>query len=272
MVYKVLGAPQGSILSPLLFNIFINDIFYFIQDAYICNFADDNSLYSIEDNLKEVKTILKKNFELLQGWFYENYMVLNPGKCHYLIINNDIINTSIELGEKVLYAEAEQKLLGIIIDKDLNFQSHTKSIIKTANQKLSALIRVAPFMTDFNKKVIFNSFFKGQFNYCPLLWMFSTREVNHKINRLHERGLRALLNDETSAFNDMLSKSNDTTIDVKNIQKLMTKFYEYLYGLSAIIMKEVFTKSILKYNLQNCRQTLLPNPKTKKHGTDTNQA
>ena len=211
----LLGVPQGSILGPLLFNIFINDIFYFIQDAYICNFADDNSLYSIEDNLKEVKTILKKNFELLQGWFYENYMVLNPRKCHYLVINKDITNESIQLGEEILHTEAEQKLPGIIIDKDLNFQSHTKSIIKTANQKLSALIRVAPFMTDFNKKVIFNSFFKGQFNYCPLLWMFSTREVNHKINRLHERGLRALLNDETSAFNDMLSKSNDTTIHVK---------------------------------------------------------
>ena len=196
-------------------------------------------------------------------------MVLNPGKCHYLIIKNDIINTSIELGEKVLYAEAEQKLLGIIIDKDLNFQSHTKSIIKTANQKLSALIRVAPFMTDFNKKVIFNSFFKGQFNYCPLLWMFSTRKVNHKINRLHERGLRALLNDEASTFNDMLSKSNDTTVHIKNIQKLMIEFYKYLYGLSAPIMKEVFTKRILKYNLRNCRENLLPNPKTKKYGTDT---
>ena len=87
-------------------------------------------------------------------------MVLNPGKCYYLIINNDIINASIELGEKILYAEAEQKLLGIIIDKDLNFQSHTKSIIKTANLKSSALTRVAAFMTDFNKKVIFNSFLK----------------------------------------------------------------------------------------------------------------
>ena len=67
--------------------------------------------------------------------------------------------------------------------------------------------------------------------------MFSPRAVNHKINRLHERGLRALLNDETSTFNDMLSKSNDTTIHVKNIQKLVIEFRKYLYGLSTPIMK-----------------------------------
>ena len=72
--------------------------------------------------------------------------------------------------------------------------------------------------------------------------MFSTREINHKINKLHERGLRALLNDETSTFNDMLSKSNDTTIHLKKLQKLMIEFCKYLYGLSAPIMKEVFTK------------------------------
>ena len=74
-------------------------------------------------------------------------------------------------------------------------------------------------MTDFNKKVIFNSFIKGQFNYCPLLWIFSTRAVNHKINSLHERGLRALLNDETSAFNGKPSKSNDITIHTKRNSK-----------------------------------------------------
>ena len=65
----LLRLPKVLILGPLLFNIFINDIFYFIQEAYICNLADDNSSYSIEDNFKELKTILKKNFELFQEWF-----------------------------------------------------------------------------------------------------------------------------------------------------------------------------------------------------------
>ena len=110
-----------SYLGSLLFKIFINDIFYFIQDAYICNFADDSSLYSIEDNFKEVKTMLKRNFELLQGWFYESHMVLNPGKCQYLTKHKDITNESIELDKKTLHDKLEQKFLGIITDKDLNF-------------------------------------------------------------------------------------------------------------------------------------------------------
>ena len=98
---------QVSILGPLLFNIFISDVFYFMQKAYICNFADDNSLYSIEHNFKEVKTILKKNFELLKVWFYENHIVSNPGKYHYLIINNNIANESVELG-KTLHANSSR--------------------------------------------------------------------------------------------------------------------------------------------------------------------
>ena len=106
------------IVGPLLFNIIINDFFRFMQNAYIYSFAVDNSLHSIEDNFEEVKAILKKNFELLQVWFYENRMVLNPGKCHYLIINKDIPNESIELDKRILHAEAEQKLLGVTTNKD----------------------------------------------------------------------------------------------------------------------------------------------------------
>ena len=78
------------------------------------------------------------------------------------LINRYIANQSIEFA-KILYVEAEQKLFTVRIDKDLNFQNYTKSIIKTSNQKLSAFFRVSPFITDF-KEVTFNSFIKGRFN------------------------------------------------------------------------------------------------------------
>ena len=138
--------------------------------------------------------------------FYENYMALSPRKWHYLIINKDMANECMELGRKTLHAEAQQKLLDIIIYKDLNFKSHTQPITETANQKLWALVRVAPFITDFNKKITFNSFIRDQFKYCPFFWMFSTRAVNIKLNRLYEKGVRASSNDKIPTFNDMYQK------------------------------------------------------------------
>ena len=76
---------------------------------------------------------LKKNFELLQVWFYENHMVIDPGKDHYLIIHKDIVNESIELIIDLLIID----LLIILLIIDKNFQGHKKSIIKTRSQKLN---------------------------------------------------------------------------------------------------------------------------------------
>ena len=102
--------------------------------------------------------------------FHENDRVLNPGKGQYLIRNKDTANESIKEDlKKTLHAEAEQNLLGKIIDNDLKFQNHTKSVIKTVNQ---TLIRVTPFMIYLNNKVLFNSFLKASsiiLPYCECL-------------------------------------------------------------------------------------------------------
>ena len=81
------GIPQGSILGPLLFYIFINDLFFVIEKSDICNFADDNTLYSCGANLKRVSENLVHNASKLLYWFKTNSMKANPEKFEFIMLS-----------------------------------------------------------------------------------------------------------------------------------------------------------------------------------------
>ena len=79
------GVPQGSVLGPLLFNIYINDLFYEITQSSICNFADDTTPHVSGCVLNDVLNLLEQESTILIEWFRDNFMTLNQGKCHLLV-------------------------------------------------------------------------------------------------------------------------------------------------------------------------------------------
>ena len=182
------GVPQGSILGPLLFNIFINDMFYFIKETKIANYADDNTIYTVEGNKEDLLETLENETSVILNWFRVNEMKSNDDKCHLIVCNQDYV--SITLGKETIKNSNSVELLGIKIDAKLNFTEHVTDLCKKANQKLHALARISNYLNEDKLKILMKTFIKSQFNYCPLVWMFHNRTLNNKINKLHERALR----------------------------------------------------------------------------------
>ena len=97
-----------------------------------------------------------------------------------------------------------------------------------------------------------NAFFKSQFSYCPLSWMFHSRTLNNKINRLHERCLRIIYNDNTSSFTDLLEIDNSVSVHHRNIQVLATELYKFVDGLSPKLVSDFFKlNNMTVYNTRN---------------------
>ena len=165
-------------------------------------------------------------------------MVANADKCHLLTSTSEEVGVKIE--NEIIKNSLQEKLLGAVIDNRLTIKSHVENLCKKAGQKLHALARIANYMDISKKCSIINAFIISQFSYCPLIWMFHRRKLNHRINKIHELALRIVCDDHQCTFKELLERDNSFTIHNKNLQKLDIEIFKVNNGLSVYLVSENF--------------------------------
>ena len=126
-----MGVPQGSVLGPLFFNLFINDLFYIIKTG-ICNYADDTTPYTVDICLDGLMTKLECATNSAMEWFHYNGMKLNSSKCNLLVCGHKFESMILRIGNNQIIETHLVKLLGIEIEFELTFKNYMKNICKKA--------------------------------------------------------------------------------------------------------------------------------------------
>ena len=159
----------------------------------VCNFTDDNILYSFDKKLGTIFSNLKYDLENVLSWFQANFLKASPSKFEFMILG-DKQNTSFvsNISGKKINNSREIEPLGIVIDNQLKFKKHIENYAKKASFKLHALCRKHRFLTLEKARILANAFISNQFNYVPLMWMFASKTAINKILKIHCRTLQVV--------------------------------------------------------------------------------
>ena len=145
-------------------------------------------------------------------------MKANHDKCHLLLSSHEDAN--IQIANVTVKSSTSKKQFGVTIYNRLKSDKHLQNICKKASRKWNTLARLVNYMDLPKRGILMYVLFNAQFNYCSTIWMFHSRSLNKKINRLHERWLRIIYNDIQSNFEELLVKKLLVSIHHGNIQRL----------------------------------------------------